>query len=245
MNEHLDHDDPVLARNERELTLSTGAILGIFFGLVVLCGLCFGVGYNMGRKSTPTPLALNDTNADTAPSDTGTTAKPAAGSPAEGAGTTSGTISGSSPQPAVAVVPASPSPTPKAAPVVRKPPPPDPAAGSADEDPSTPARSTPPSHPAEVAAAPTVHTVPPSALSPSAAPTSGTGSVMVQVAAVSHQEDADLLVGALRSRGYAVSARPAASDGFIHVQVGPFSDKKAAEAMRQRLLSDGYNAILK
>lgn len=68
---------------------------------------------------------------------------------------------------------------------------------------------------------------------------------MVQVAAVSHQEDADLLVGALRSRGYAVTAHPASSDGFIHVQIGPFSDKKTAEAMKQRLLSDGYNAILK
>ena len=68
---------------------------------------------------------------------------------------------------------------------------------------------------------------------------------MVQVAAVSHREDADLLVGALKARGYTVSARPTAGDNFIHVQVGPFSNKKDAEAMRQRLLSDGYNALLK
>jgi cell division septation protein DedD len=68
---------------------------------------------------------------------------------------------------------------------------------------------------------------------------------MVQVAAVSHQEDADLLIGALRSRGYAVSARAAGADSFIHVQVGPFHDKKEADAMRQRLLADGYNAIVK
>ena len=68
---------------------------------------------------------------------------------------------------------------------------------------------------------------------------------MVQVAAVSHQEDAQLLVGALRARGYSVSARSTAGDSFIHVQVGPFHDKKEADAMRQRLLTDGYNAIVK
>ena len=68
---------------------------------------------------------------------------------------------------------------------------------------------------------------------------------MVQVAAVSHQEDADLLLGALRARGYAVSARASGIDSFIHVQVGPFHDKREADAMRQRLLTDGYNAIVK
>ena len=68
---------------------------------------------------------------------------------------------------------------------------------------------------------------------------------MVQVAAVSHKEDADLLIGALRGRGYAVAARPGATESYIHVQVGPFSSKKDAEAMRQRLIVDGYNAILK
>jgi cell division protein FtsN len=34
-------------------------------------------------------------------------------------------------------------------------------------------------------------------------------------------------------------------DKFSRVQVGPFADIKAAEAMRARLVSDGYNPILK
>ena len=68
---------------------------------------------------------------------------------------------------------------------------------------------------------------------------------MVQVAAVSHQEDADLLVTALRTKGYAVAARQNPADQLIHIQVGPFTNRKDAEAMRQRLLNDGYNAILK
>ncbi len=69
--------------------------------------------------------------------------------------------------------------------------------------------------------------------------------MMVQVAAVSHQEDADVLTSALKRRGYGVTARPDANDHLIHVQVGPFNNRKDAEAMRQKLLSDGYNAILK
>lgn len=68
---------------------------------------------------------------------------------------------------------------------------------------------------------------------------------MVQVAAVSHQEDADLLVAALKRKGYTVAARSEPQDKLIHIQVGPFPSKKDAEAMRQRLLGDGYNAILK
>jgi len=72
-----------------------------------------------------------------------------------------------------------------------------------------------------------------------------TGSFLVQVAAVSHQEDADLLLGALKGRGYAVSEHTEPQDKLVHIQIGPFAYRKDAEAMRQRLLGDGYNAIIK
>jgi cell division septation protein DedD len=89
----------------------------------------------------------------------------------------------------------------------------------------------------------------------SAASAAGTGSsvqpaltqasgIMVQIAAVSHPEDADVLVGALRKRGYAVSAHRDPADGLLHVQVGPFTNRNDAAAMRQKLLNDGYNAIV-
>jgi DedD protein len=70
------------------------------------------------------------------------------------------------------------------------------------------------------------------------------GSWMVQIAAVSHSEDADVLMSALRQRGYAVSMRRDPVDNLIHVQVGPFSTHNDALAMRQRLLNDGYNAVI-
>ena len=67
---------------------------------------------------------------------------------------------------------------------------------------------------------------------------------MVQIAAVSHREDAEVLVNALRKHGYAVTARRELSDSLIHVQIGPFANRNDANAMRQKLLSDGYNAIV-
>jgi len=67
---------------------------------------------------------------------------------------------------------------------------------------------------------------------------------MVQIAAVSRTEDADVLIGALRKRGYAVTARREIGDNLIHVQTGPFVNRNDANSMRQKLLSDGYNAIV-
>jgi DedD protein len=67
---------------------------------------------------------------------------------------------------------------------------------------------------------------------------------MVQVAAVSHAEDAGVLVGALRKHGYAASAQREPSDGLIHVRIGPFATHDEAYRMSARLLDDGYNAIV-
>ena len=75
--------------------------------------------------------------------------------------------------------------------------------------------------------------------------TGAASSFMVQVAAVSKQEDAEILVTALRKKQYAVFIANAAGDPLFHVQVGPFTDKKDADAMRTRLSADGYNAIVK
>ena len=79
----------------------------------------------------------------------------------------------------------------------------------------------------------------------SAAATATSG-YYVQVAAVSRQEDAESLVEALKKKQYpAFTANSAATDKFFRVQVGPYADLKDAEAMRGRLISDGYNPIVK
>ena len=74
---------------------------------------------------------------------------------------------------------------------------------------------------------------------------STTGSYYVQVAAVTRQEDADALVEALKKKQYPAFANNATADKYYRVQVGPYADFKDAEAMRARLVSDGYNPIVK
>lgn len=79
---------------------------------------------------------------------------------------------------------------------------------------------------------------------PAAHPQPAANGPMVQIAAVSHAEDADVLMSALRKRGYAVTARRVAGDSLIHVQLGPFASRTEANAMSQKLLADGYNAVV-
>jgi len=83
---------------------------------------------------------------------------------------------------------------------------------------------------------------PPSATVP---PVAVSGSFMVQVAAVSSQDIADIEIAALKKDGYAVVVRHEPQDKLLHVQIGPFADKNAAEAMRKRVQADGFNAIVK
>ena len=80
---------------------------------------------------------------------------------------------------------------------------------------------------------------------PQIAPAPVPGRAMVQIMALSHKEDADAMVIALKRHGYDVAVAQDARDSRLHLEVGPFKDKTEAEAMRQRLLADGYNATVK
>jgi DedD protein len=82
---------------------------------------------------------------------------------------------------------------------------------------------------------------------PDEPPTSApTNAYYVQVAAVTRQEDADALVEALKKKQYpAFANNNPAVDKYFRVQVGPYADIKDAEGTRNRLVSDGYNPILR
>ena len=79
---------------------------------------------------------------------------------------------------------------------------------------------------------------PPPAISP-------TGTFMVQIAAVSSQDIADIELSALKKDGYDVVVRHEPQDQLLHIQIGPFATRKDAEAMRQNVLAHGFNAIVK
>ena len=101
--------------------------------------------------------------------------------------------------------------------------------------------STRAERPAEVTPKPAVK---PAGIVPIAAALPSPGSPVVQVAAMSHQEDADVVALDLKRRGYTVAIRREPQDKLFHVQIGPFANKKEADTMRQRLQTDGYNSAI-
>jgi cell division septation protein DedD len=206
--------------NDTEITLGLGKLLGLFFGLVILCGISLGIGYSLGRSSARQATA-DPANAPSAP----------AVNPAASATNKPGASQVSPPK------------TPDCAPGENCSPQPAPAPNTTDltfyqsvqqKDahpqltPQTPqqAQPTAPSNPAEAHGT-----------------TLGTG-YLVQIAAVRTLEDAKMLSETLRKQQFPVIiAQP--GDKLFHVQVGPYADIKEAEAIRSRLVSAGYTPFLK
>lgn len=233
------YDEPEdLNHSDAEITLGLRSILGIFFALALICGVFFGFGYSVGR---------------------GNTGKAASGQ------TGSRVLSNSSPSPVRTVVEgAAPSdtdtsednpntaesgPAPRSAGIVLQP---KPSAASASAAPTTAGASITGSEnlgasgdttkASSSTPRPLAATLPTSPTLVSANPSSA---IMVQIAAVSHRQDADVLVSALKRLGYDASVQSETTDNLLHVQVGPFATRDEAKLMRTKLLNDGYNAIVK
>ena len=217
LRDDMDDEERIRPGSDREITLGTTTILLIFFALAVYGAALFGFGYSLGSKHTPgspAPVA-------SAPSSTFNTFKPAPGSPIGAPGKPATTDSTAVPNTLPPLVIKT---VPLPAPIERSP------SEAAETD-----------HPAPARPAPTAQ---PNAPPPSAPPAPGVVSVIVQVAALSQQSDAELVATTLQRRGYAVNVH-LESDKLYHVQVGPFTSRKDAEAMKARLLADGFNAYIK
>ena len=180
---------------DTEITLGTGKMLILFFGLVLLCAVFFGMGFTMGKNSVRSAPELQATPTGVRPS-----------------------AATQTPTSQPAATPANQS--------------------SSDNNPSSPS-----GQPAQQTPAAADQNAAQQSGTQQAAP-SGPG-YFVQVAAVSKQEDADALVEALKGHGYSALIATPTSDKLYHVQVGPFTDIKDAETTRAKLVSDGYNPILK
>src|SRR5215472_2114960 len=194
---------------DRELTLSTGKLLGIFFALAIVCGVFFTMGYLLGKSTT---AGGHTEIVGAVPTGGSSAGKPSA------ANKTPETITQTCPPGSSDCAPA-----------------------TATANPASASGKTPDQQNSSSAAS--------SGKSPDQAgtevKTGAGGSYMVQVAAVSKQEDADILRTALQKKQYPAFISSSAGDPLFHVQVGPFTDKKDADAMRTRLAGDGYNAIVK
>jgi DedD protein len=196
--------------------LGSGTLLAIFFGLVLICGVCFGLGYAVGRRGGQEPAELQAAGATPASAQTeGSKPKPSAmtASPVQAASTDA--------TDSAAVAEANGVPNAQAVDGMASA-----AAGQAPVQSGVAANQTQGSQAAGTTAMRPV------------------GSLMVQIAAVTDAEDANVLMGALRKRGYVVTGQRDAGDGLIHVRIGPFGSRDEADKWRMKLLNDGYNAIL-
>lgn len=207
---------------DTEIALGTRSLLGIFFGLVLICSIFFGLGYSVGRAGGSRAAVQPP---DVAPPPNSNLSKPSAEqtlTPVDQPVTTTDGDNGAPTTPAS-----------KPSSSQTQPPPSTPAPVNTAQ---TPAR-TPASTPA------TSSVSPPPVLTPAAASMQTT--FMVQVAAVRIQQDAQILVDALKKHGYTAVVRNEPQDQLLHIQLGPYNSRTDAMAARAKLLADGYNAVIK
>jgi DedD protein len=203
---------------DTEIALGTRSLLGIFFGLVLICSIFFGLGYSVGRAGgsrasvqppdvPPTPdshLSKPSATQGLTPVD-----QPQTVSDEDSGAPTTTTGNAPAPQPSGAQTQQSGS-----------------TAGTTAQNPAP----SPITQPAPISAP---------------AATALPATFMVQVAAVRIQQDAQILVDALKKHGYAAVIRNEPQDQLLHIQLGPYNSRGDAMAMRAKLLADGYNAVIK
>jgi cell division septation protein DedD len=193
---------------DTEIALGTRSLLAIFFGLVLICAIFFGLGYSVGRGSGTRAAAQPAPETETNTPDSRL-----------------------------------PKPSPEQLTPVETPP----ATTEPNDAPASDgAPASQPSAETRAPASAPAPTAPASSPTPSKTPAAATAaSFMVQVAAVRVPQDAEILVDALKKRGYTAAVRNEPQDQLLHIQLGPFASRAEALAMRTKLLGDGYNAVVK
>lgn len=229
-------------RRDPELTLSWWMLLTIVLGLVLVCGLCFGLGYSVGHRRSQEPLASNPPVDTTQPAlqISSSAPKPSANKEQPAAATTPDPADGQAGDPATTATDSETlTGAPGSRPISSGGQSPAPNDSTSTQEQTAQSRSVAPALPTNPQTAsglaPGARAQP--ALSPQA-------TFLVQIAAVSHPEDASVLVNALRKRGYTVTAQRKPEDGLIHVWIGPFTSRDEANRWKLKLLDDGYNAIV-
>jgi cell division septation protein DedD len=71
------------------------------------------------------------------------------------------------------------------------------------------------------------------------------GAIMLQVAAVLHQDDALALAQALQQKKFPAFVIPPGTDKLYRIQVGPYSDNQSASNARKNLEANGFKSIIK
>jgi DedD protein len=76
-----------------------------------------------------------------------------------------------------------------------------------------------------------------------AVPASSSSTILLQVAAVSRQDDALSIASSLQKKRFPATVLAPQKDKFYRVQVGPYKDQKSAEAAKKALEGAGFKAF--
>jgi DedD protein len=227
-------------RGGGDRVLESRHLVGLFLGVVLLCGVFFTLGYVMGRTQYGGAVHAADVlngSAPSAPASSKSKPAPAAKNapapvPDNGGWDFYDNKKSASdhlePAPAPAVAPATP------------------ATKSATKAPAT----------VPAVATKTTNTPPPAATKTVAAPTPkqparfqppalNKNSIVLQVAAVKLQRDALEMADAIQQKKFPSFVATSPADNFYHVQVGPYPDMAAAENAKRALEQLGFKPIIK
>ncbi|HUO33828.1 MAG TPA: SPOR domain-containing protein [Candidatus Acidoferrum sp.] len=202
-------------RGGGERVLESRHLVGLFLGVVLLCGVFFTLGYVMGRTQFNGAVHAEDQSLRSARPAVEPTPKPAADdadNPPASAGNEWDFAKKDNnhlePAPALSVPPATNS---------RK----EPAASvrPVSEASRPPAKFRSPLIPK--------------------------GSIVLQLAALKSEGDALALADAVQQKRFPSFVVTPTSDSLYRVQVGPYTNEKSADAAKQALAKAGFNAIIK
>jgi DedD protein len=111
-NRDMEEEDDEAIGRDREMTLGTSVIIGIFFGLILICAIFFAFGYSLGRRSAlpasgvAAPAASQDSGSSSAKPSSAIPSSQAASSDSDSSTDSTSDISSSDQQAAPAATPA-------------------------------------------------------------------------------------------------------------------------------------------
>jgi len=215
--------------------LESRHLVGLFLGVVLLCGVFFTLGYVMGRTQYGGAVHAADGfngNLPSAPVLPKSKAAPAAKNAPAPAPDNGGWDFYDNKKSASDHL--EPSPAPAASP-----------ASAAKAPASVPAAATKSTNAPRPASTKTVAATPKQPPARFQAPAMNKNSIVLQVAAVKLQRDALEMADAIQQKKFPAFVATSPADNFLHVQVGPYPDMAAAENAKRALEQLGFKPIIK
>lgn len=213
-------------RGGSDRVLESRHLVGLFLGVVLLCGVFFTLGYVMGRTQYGGAVHAADTTpaiAPSRPSPAKAKDTPPLPAPANTEWDFYAKKDNTHMEPAPKeIVPKETAPAPAAIPAV-----------------VTKTQGAPPVATTKPVVAPAK---PPARYQP---PKLSKGAIVLQVAALKREGDALKMADEIQQKRYPAFVIMLPSDSLYHVQVGPYADEKSAETAKRALEQTGFKSIIK